>query len=826
MSDAEKRIKDLEKQVQQHREEVERLLRDRREYLRISAHQLKSPLATIIFSAETLLGEYAGKLNNKQLRVVESIKRGSRDLQDLIMDILELERFRSGEVELMDVDYSEICLEAVDELREKIREKGIHFVSDIPRKSLIVSGNQIGLKNAVYNLLENAVKYTSREGDVIFTVQYSEDSGEILTRVEDSGIGIPEEARDKIFDEFYRAENARLFDKKGTGFGLTIVKKIIEICGGSIRVQSRMNEGTVFTFTLPLVRVEEAKKEGKSEKRFRKRIVVIGGVAAGPKAASRARRLDPEAKITVFEKGNFLAYSGCALPYYIAGKLKHQRELFKFSSGFENATEYFRNVKGIEIKNLSEVIEIDRKEKVIHYRDILTERTFTEPYDILIIATGSRPSFPNNRGIELQNIFVMQGLTDSERIKRFLSNNLAKDIVVLGGGNIGIETAEALTASGARVTIVEKEHDILPFLDWEIGALVRNHLELNGVRVIANTEVKEFIGSESVESVQLDGYRLPADLVIIATGFKPSVELAEKAGLKIGPTGAIAVNEHLQTSDESIYAAGDCCEVFHVVTKKPFYLPLGSIANKQGRVAGTNASGKEAVFPAVTGSIIIRVFEFHIAKTGLNEKEARKARFHPVSVYVPDFDRVEFIPESQMICVKMIADEKSRKLLGVQIVGKGDVAKRIDVASTVIAHGGTIDDIASLDLGYAPSYSKAIDNIIVTAHVMQNKLDGVYEGITAIDAQAIIEAKKSCTFIDVRLPREFKEERIPGVELIPLESLSRRVDEIPRDRGIILIDETGSRSYQASLILKAQGFKNIRILEGGLKMWPFQTARE
>ncbi len=823
---AEEKINDLEKQVQRYREEVERLLRDRREYLRISAHQLKSPIATIIFSVETLLGEYAGKLNNKQLRVVESIKRGSRDLQDLIMDILELERFRSGEVELLEVDFSEICIEAVDELREKIREKSIHFVSDIPNKLLIVLGNRVGLKHTVYNLLENALKYTSREGHVILTVQYSEDTGEIVTRVEDNGIGIPAEVSDKIFEEFFRAENARLFDKKGTGFGLTIVKKIIEICGGSIRVESRLNEGTAFIFTLPLVRVAETEKVDESKKRFKKRIVVIGGVAAGPKAASRARRLDPEAKITVFEKDHFLAYAGCALPYYIAGKLKQQRELFGFYSGFENATEFFRSVKGIEIKNLSEVIKIDREEKVIHYRDILTERVFTEPYDILIISTGSRPSLPDIRGIGLQNIFVLHGVTDSERIKRFLTNNLAKDIVVLGGGNIGIETAEALTASGARVTIVEKDHEILPFLDREMGALVRNHLELNGVRIITNTEVQEFIGTEGVESVQLDGFRLPADLVIIATGFVPSVTLAKKAGLKIGSTGAIAVNERLQTSDASIYAAGDCCEVVHAVSKKPCYIPLGSIANKQGRVAGTNAAGKKAIFPAVTGTIIIRVFEFHIAKTGLNEQEASKAGFHPVTVYVPDFDRDEFIPESQMIHVKMIGDKKTRKLLGVQIVGKGDVAKRIDVASTVIANDGIIDDIASLDLGYAPSYSRAIDSIIVAAHVMQNKLDGVFEGIMAMDAREVIEAKKTCTCIDVRLPREFEEERIPGVELIPLESLRRRIDEIPRDRGIILIDETGSRSYQASLILKAQGFTNIRILEGGLKMWPFQTARE
>jgi len=826
MPGPEDKVKQLEEEIKKYQQEVERLLRERRGYLRVSAHQMKSPISTIIFSADTLIGDYAGKLNSKQLRVVESIKQRSKDLQALILDILELERFRTGEVDLEAIDFTEICIGAIDELRVKFREKNIHFVSDIPHKILIIPGNKVGLKHAVFNVIENAVKYSQMDGWVGFSVTYDETKGNIKAVVEDKGIGIPVEEQKRIFEEFYRAPNARLFDKNGTGFGLAIVKQIIEICGGTISVQSKENEGTTVVVTLPLKQVLESEAVGARGIIPRKRIVIVGGVAAGPKAASRARRLDPDAKITVFEKGNFLAYAGCALPYYISGRLKRQRELFQSYSGFENATEFFRNIKGIEIKSLSEVTAINRDKKCIEYRDILTGREYTEPYDLLILATGSTPVIPEIEGIELKNILTLHGVTDSENIKRSIANDTAKEIVILGGGNVGIETAEALTVSGARVTIVEKETKILPFLDQEMAALVKNHLEHKGVRVVTDERVEAFLGNEKVEFIKLSKYKLAADLVILAAGFKPNSELARDAGLATGTTGAIAVNEYLQTSDQSIYAAGDCIEVIHAVSKRPFYLPLGSLANRQGRVAGSNAAGQHKKFGMVTGTIIIKVFDIHIAKTGLNEKEARGAGFDPVTVYVPDYDRDEFIPQAEMINVKLVADRNTRKLLGVQIVGKGDVAKRIDVAAAEIAHGCTVEDIVSVDLGYAPAYSKAIDTIVTAAHVMQNKLDGLFEGITASDARTIMDTKTNCSCIDVRSPQEYEEERIPGAVSIPLESLRRRIDEIPRDSGVILICETGARSYQAALILKAHGFKDVKILEGGLKMWPFRISRE
>jgi NADPH-dependent 2,4-dienoyl-CoA reductase/sulfur reductase-like enzyme/rhodanese-related sulfurtransferase/two-component sensor histidine kinase len=826
MTEKDAKIEKLQNELDKYREELSHLIKERSEYLRVSAHQLKSPIATILFSVDTLLGDYAGPLNSKQLRVVESIRNGSQDLQSLIMDILELERFRSGEVNLEKVDFTEISIQAIDELRDEIQAKNIDFISEIPRKILIISGNLVGLKHAVYNLLDNAVKYSERGSYIRYTVSHDEVKKSLSVKVEDSGIGIPEDEQRHVFEEFFRASNARLYDKRGTGFGMTLVKQIIDICGGTITIDSKENEGTSVALEFALLEAKDPAVWVGDGGAYRRRIVVIGGVAAGPKAASRARRLDPEAKITVFEKGNFLAYAGCALPYYISGQLKRQRDLFQSLSGLESAAEFFRNVKGIEIKNLCLVSEINREHKTIEYREVLTERTFTEPYDALIIATGSKPYIPDIPGSDLRNIFVLHGMADSENIKGAIANNIAKDIVILGGGKIGVETAEALTVTGARVTIIEIEPEILHFLDMEMAALVRKHLELNGIRVLTNEEAKAFLGKDQVQYVKLSHLRILADVVIIATGFQPNIELAQKAGLKIGTSGAISVNEYLQTNDPSIYAAGDCTEVISAVSKKAFNLPLGSIANSQGRVAGSNAAGAKQKFNAVTGTTIIKVFNFHFAKTGLNEKQSVESGFDPVTVYVPDYDRDAFIPDAKMISIKMIADRKEGKILGVQIVGKGEVAKRIDVASTIIAQGGTVEDVVSLDLGYAPAYSQAIDIIIVAAHVMQNKIEGIFKGIGAFDAQSIINSKKRCTCIDVRSPQEFEAERIPGVVLFPLESLRRRIDEIPRDRDIILVDNTGVKSYQAALILQANGFKNVRILEGGMSMWPFQISRE
>jgi NADPH-dependent 2,4-dienoyl-CoA reductase/sulfur reductase-like enzyme/rhodanese-related sulfurtransferase/nitrogen-specific signal transduction histidine kinase len=821
-------LKKLKKSLKEYKAEIERLIKEKNEYLVVSAHQMKSPLSTIIFSINTLIGEYAGKLNSKQLGIVASIKRSANTLQSLIGDIIELEKLRTGKVEFENIDFVETSVQAIEELRDKLQEKGIKFEVNLPNKVLIIKGHKLGIKQVVYNLIENAVKYSFRDGEVGFVVEYDEKDKIIKATVKDRGIGIPKEEQENIFKEFYRAPNARQFDITGTGFGMVIVKQVLDFCSGNINLKSKKNEGTQITFTLPLLEVNERRMTIREEKAMRRKIVIVGGITAGPKAASRARRLDPTADITIFEKENFLAYAGCTLPYYLTGHLKTQRDLSEALSNYQGGIDYFRNVKSIDIKNLCEVTKIDRTGKVVHYKDLMTNQEHTMPYDSLILTTGGKPVIPEIIGVNLQNIFVLHGIQDSEKIKTALASDSVRDIVILGGGLIGVEIAEALTVSGAKVTIIEKMDQILQFMDTELSALVEKHMRYRGIRILKNESISAFIGKKRVQYVQLSRFRLPADLVILGTGINPNVGLAVQAGLNKGPTGAIAVNELLQTNDPSIYAAGDCAEVRHVVLNKPYYLPLGSIANRMGRIAGGNATGKQLLkFSPVTGTIIIKVFDYHVGKTGLSEKDAQKAGFDVVTCYVPEYDRERFIPGAEIINIKMIADRKDKRLLGVQIVGKGDVAKRIDIAAMVISKKGKVDDILAVDLGYAPYYSNAVGAIVVAANVLQNKLDNLFEGISPGEVHTMLQnGGEGSVFLDVRTPQEYEEGKIPGFDLIPLESLRRRMDEILPNRKIILASTTGSRSFQAALILKSNGFKDVKVLEGGIRMWPYEISRE
>ncbi len=828
MKDPKYEIERLDTLVKEYRDEIERLAKARNEYLIVSAHQMKSPLLTIIFSINTLLGEYAGKLNSKQLLIISSIKRSAETLQSLIGDIIELEKIRSGKVELEDIDFVRTSMMSIDELRDKIHEKDIKYDVNLPNMELKIRGHKLGIKHVVYNLIDNAIKYSNKSGDVSFIVDYDETEKILTAIVKDKGIGIPEKEQENIFKEFYRATNAKRFDVTGTGFGMVIVKQVLDFCGGNISVKSKENEGTQVTFMLPLIELKKRVVALDEEKAKRERIIIIGGAAAGPKAAARARRLDPNAEITIFEKEYYLAYAGCALPSYISGQIKTQRDLSEAVSGFQGGSEYFRNVKDVNIKTLCEVTGIDRKNKTISYKDLMTNQDHVMPYDSLVLATGSKPVIPEIIGVHLENIFFLHGVNDSEKIKTAIANDMARDIVILGGGLIGVEVAEALTVSGAKVTIVEKQDQILSFLDPELSALVERHMIHRGIRIIKDESVSAFVGKKKVEYVQLSNYRLSADLVIMALGINPNVGLAVQTGLTKGPTGAIAVNEYLQTDDPSIFAAGDCAETWHAILDRPYYLPLGSIANRMGRVAGGNATGKQLQkFSPVAGTVLIKVFDYHVAKTGLNEREAKKAGFDVMSSYVPEYDREPFISGAEIINIKMSAERETKRLLGVQIVGKGDVAKRIDIAAVIISNSGKIDDILSVDLGYAPYYSNAVGAIVVAANVLQNKIEGLFEGISAFEVYNLLQkGNEECVFLDVRTPQEYEDEKIPGFDLIPLENLKRRIDEILPDRKIILACQSGSRSYQAALTLKEHGFRDVKVLEGGLRMWPFAFSRE
>ncbi|MBN2107047.1 MAG: FAD-dependent oxidoreductase, partial [Deltaproteobacteria bacterium] len=462
--------------------------------------------------------------------------------------------------------------------------------------------------------------------------------------------------------------------------------------------------------------------------------------------------------------------------------------------------------------------------KRVRIKNLISSGESWISYDKLVLATGATPIIPPLPGAYLNNIYTLHGVRDAEGVRTHLASCKARDVVIVGGGLIGVEMTEALVARGCRVTIVEALNQIMRTLDWEMAQLLELHMEANGVRVMTDTRVMSFAGSECVESVVTDKATLPADMVILGVGVSPQVELARNAGLEIGPTQAIRVDNRMLTSDPDIFAAGDCVENIDIITGQPIYVPMGSTANKQGRVAAVNICGGNDTFPGVLGTVVCKVFDYCIARTGLTEADARDAGFDVVTVLTGASDREHFMPNAKPLMLKLIVDAPSRRLLGVQAAGPGQGDKRIDVATTAITAGMTVDQIANLDLCYAPPYSLAMDNLITGANIAKNKLDGVFESITPMEVYAKMQRREDFVMLDVSSPQEYEEVRLPGSMHIPSGSLRSRLSEIPKDKDIVAYCRLSIRGYEAALILKAAGFLRVRVMDGGIVMWPYERV--
>jgi NADPH-dependent 2,4-dienoyl-CoA reductase/sulfur reductase-like enzyme/rhodanese-related sulfurtransferase len=549
------------------------------------------------------------------------------------------------------------------------------------------------------------------------------------------------------------------------------------------------------------------------------KVIVIGGVAAGPKAASRINRLCADADVTIIEKGELLSYAGCGLPYYISGVVEDSKELMTTPVGTVRDTAFFKKVKNTTVLNHTEATSIDRDNKTVTIKTRDGEEQVL-PYDKLVLATGAQSAVPPIPGIELNNIFNLKDIHDADAIKATLGEHKALNAVIVGGGLIGVEVAEAFHQMGCRITIVEFLPQILGMMDPEMAALVEKHFEAKGVKIQTSTKVTEFKGDGKVETVVTDQGELPADIVIMAVGVRPATQLAAAAGLDIGPTRAIAVNEQMQTSDPDIYAAGDCAEKKNLITGKAAYVPLGSTANKEGRVAANAICGISDAFPGILGSAICQVFDFTVSRTGLGEKEARDAGFDVVTCLAPAPDKPHFMPQAKPLFLKLIADKKTRKLLGAQATGPGQADRRIDIAAMALTAGMTVDQLAQADLVYAPPYSPAVDNIITAANILRNKLDGLSEGITPAEVLAKVEAGDEFTLLDVRSPAEVEMMRIEGSVHIPLGAVRGRTDELDRNKPIVAFCKISLRGYEAALILKHAGFKDVKVMDGGILMWP------
>lgn len=558
-----------------------------------------------------------------------------------------------------------------------------------------------------------------------------------------------------------------------------------------------------------------------------KRIVVIGGVAAGPKAAARARRLDPSAEITIVEQDELLSYAGCGLPYYISGLVQDRRQLMTTPIGVLRDPQFFAQVKGIRVLNRTRAVRIDRQAKEVEVQNLVSGETSRLPYDQLIIATGAEPVEPPIPGKDLGNILRLKRIEDADRFREYLQGPACPQVVIVGGGLVGMEMAEAVAACGGTVTIIEMLPHILPMLDADMALLVEKHLRQVGVKVATSCRVERFEGDGdgNVSRVVTSRGVHSACLVLLSVGLRPSVGLAREAGLLLGPTGAIHVNEYMQTSDPAIYAAGDCAEKTCFVRGTPCFLPLGSVANKEGRVAGSNAAGHRERFPGVAGTTALKVFEWNVGRAGLSVEQAQELGIEVISATVAAPDKPHYYPGAKPVVLKLVADRATRRLIGIQGAGLGDVMKRIDVAVTALTARMTVDDVATLDLAYAPPYSEAMDILITGANILRNKLDGLLRGITATELQARLKAEEDLVLLDVRSPDEYQAGAIPGSTLIPLGALRARAAEIPQDKPIVAYCKSSLRAWEAIRILAGLGYKNTEMLDGGIMAWPFELVQ-
>ena len=547
-------------------------------------------------------------------------------------------------------------------------------------------------------------------------------------------------------------------------------------------------------------------------------IAIIGGGAAGLKAAARARRRDEEASITVIDAGKYPSLGRCGLPYYVGGIVNELDDLRKTTYGAVRDEKYFKKLFNIDILTETRAKKIDRDR-----RTVLIEKDGKEDelsYDYLVIATGARPSIPPIPNIDADGVTTLTDPESAEKILEMWMEEEISDAVIIGGGLIGLETAEALKMLDLNVTLIEALPHVLPAkLDQEMAMLVEKHLAEKGVRVLTNTLVKEIVADDRVRAVKTDKEEIPADVVVVATGVKPNVELAKDCGLEIGETGAIKVNEFMQTSDERIFAGGDCVENINLITGKPVYTSLGDVANKHGRVIGDNITGGKSKFPGVIGTSIAKVFDFTVARTGLTEREARSLGYDAVGVLAPAPDRAHYFPQASNIRLKLIFDRKTLRVLGAQSVGLGVIDKRIDVIATAIQAGMTIDDLANLDLAHAPPYSPAIDPVIMASYVSRNLYDGLFE---AVDVAYVKERlnRDDVVIIDLRSEDETKQLKIEAKNVmnIPLTELRERISEIPKDKEVITICPLGLRAYNAARMLKNMGY-NVKVMMGGVAFW-------
>lgn len=563
----------------------------------------------------------------------------------------------------------------------------------------------------------------------------------------------------------------------------------------------------------------------------RKRIIVVGGSASGPKAAAKARRIDNDAEVIIIQKDADLSMASCGYPYYVGGYFNDRNQLLCTPTGVVRSPMFYLNAKDIDARVNTEVTNIDTKNHSLSFKNIASGEAGTMNYDKLIIATGSVPRMPPVPGVELDGITTLQSMKDADFLRKVRDDGTIKKAVVIGGGLIGIETCEALQLAGIEITVIELLPQLLTFLDWELAKLVENHVRSKGANVITDNGIAAFLGENGkLTAVKLqNGTELPCELAVVAIGVRPNVKLAKEAGLKIGALGGVDVNEYMQTSEPDIYAVGDCVETLNRITGKKVHAPYGDLANLQGRVAGENAASQNCVtFPGTIQTGICKVFDYAAGSTGLSETAAKRLEYKDiVTVINASPDKPGFM-EGKLLITKLTADANTGRVLGAQCIGPGNVSKQIAQWAMAIQGKLTVEDMINADLPYAPPFSLAIDHFIATAHLMQNKIKGRLKGISCKEVREKLLAGEKPFIIDTRDPEEFEEMRLGiGETLIPLGAIRKRLKELPEDKNkeIICYCKIALRGYEAALALEGNGWKNVKVMEGGIMAWPYPREK-
>ena len=557
------------------------------------------------------------------------------------------------------------------------------------------------------------------------------------------------------------------------------------------------------------------------------KILVVGGVALGPKAACRCKRLMPDAEVVLVDENVFISYGGCGIPYYVSGEIQNLDDLRSTPYNTVRDPDFFRDMKGITVRTQTRALAIDRAAKTLLVKDVVTGKEEKLPYDKLVLATGASPRVPPIEGKDLKNVLSLTRLEAAGAIRSACQEGKVSEAVIVGGGFIGLEAAVALADMwGVKVSVVEMMDQILPgVLSQPLSRMAANDCQTHKVDVFTSEKVLRLEGENgTVTKVVTDKREIPAQMVIFAAGFLPNGQLAKDAGLEVAPFGAVVVDEHMRTTDPSIYAGGDCVAIKNIITGKMGYLPLGSMANRQGRIIGTNLAGGNASFPGFVGSWAVKLFGLSFCGVGLTVERARKEGFDAMSVSVEQLDHAHFYPEKAMMSLELVVDKATSRVLGLQgaCADPDSLKARIDAVAAALQYSKpTVEDISNLEIAYAPPFASAMDVVNVVANVADNALAGRFTPVTADQFMDLWHKRSEnhVFFIDSRPAAAGKamQEKHPDWHAIPLEEIAARINEVPKDRPVAIICNTGLRAYDGLLVLARNGVTDVVNSTGGMQ---------